>query len=456
VTAKSGAVRKPAILFDGYNIGLATGTGISTYTRGLIGAASSLGMETGVLFGEQAAFRADPVAREIEFFNVRLSESRFARLARRASSAARMLSGHAMQEIEATGMVDRTPLRQRLPPCDRIFNSRNLFTSAYAKHKFFGRFTQIANTARHSIAHWTFPVPLSLRNAVNIHTILDIIPLKLPYATADDKQKYLHLIGDICKKTDRIVTISETSKRDILANFNIHESKVHNAYLPVAIPKSLLAEDIRTVASSVYGAYGLKKGEFILAYGTIEYRKNIGRLIQAYLASGLEAPLVIVGKDGYRADEELKALGNPGLSYFAIENGLIRTHSRVVRLPYVSFSELVALIRCAGVVAFPSIYEGFGLPIVEAMLCDTPVITSNFGAMQEVAGDAALLANSYDVRDLRDALLKVMGDANFAADLVVRGARRRDEFSAEKFMERIRPVYLPESGSFGNSATILR
>ena len=140
----------------------------------------------------------------------------------------------------------------------------------------------------------------------------------------------------------------------------------------------------------------------MLTYGGYEPRKNFDRLIEAHLASGMDIPLIRTGPGDLEgaAGRLLKSAGK-------LRNG----RPRVRQLGYVGAGQLVDLIRGAACVAYPSQYEGFGLPIVEGFRCGTPVLTSNSNSMVEVAGDAAHLVDPYSVSDIRDGLVKICGDA---------------------------------------------
>jgi glycosyltransferase involved in cell wall biosynthesis len=285
------------------------------------------------------------------------------------------------------------------------------------------------------VAHWSYPVPLKLNGAANIYTIHDLVPLKLPDTTLDNKRKHFEMLKSIVSQADLVITVSEQSKKDIHEFFNVPDRKVVNTYQDVAVPAAMATESQESVANALSGIYGLEMGEYLLFYGAIEPKKNVGRLLEAYLSSGITIPLVIAGKDGWLVDDELilldQQLGRRGL------NG----QSQVVRLPYVSRNQLVNLIRGARAVAFPSLYEGFGLPLVEAMICGTPVLTSDRGAMKEIAGDAALYVNPYEVSSIRDGLKKIAIDPVLRSDLVAAGLSRAANFSAAAYQSRLLDAY---------------
>lgn len=157
-------------------------------------------------------------------------------------------------------------------------------------------------------------------------------------------------------------------------------------------------------------------GPFLLAVGTIQTRKNTSRLLDAYGAADLPHRLVLAGRPGAGSANLLAKVAGFG--------------GRVVVLPRVSDSELRHLYRAASALLFPSLDEGFGLPILEAMQSDLPVLTSSVSAMPEVAGDAALLVDPTDVSAIRDGMRRIATDDALRRDLVARGRRNLRRFDA--------------------------
>ena len=114
---------------------------------------------------------------------------------------------------------------------------------------------------------------------------------------------------------------------------------------------------------------------------------------------------------------------------------------KIIYLDYATLPQLVNLIRGALAVTFPSLYEGFGLPILEGMICGTPVITSDLGSMREIAGDAAILVNPYDTRDIKDGIIAAAFNADLCASKVERGKTVIKRFSPEAYKERVEKLY---------------
>ena len=176
--------------------------------------------------------------------------------------------------------------------------------------------------------------------------------------------------------------------------------------------------------------------------GAIEPKKNVGRMIEAYLASGATDPLVIVGKKAWKSEEALRLISdNDHVRYLLTNGNITERRFGVMQLDYAPFPLLVSLIRGAKSVFFPSLYEGFGLPALESMLLGTPVLTSNTASMPEVVGNAALQVDPHDVDALADAMRRVLDDADLRADLRQRGIAQAARFSWFETARRTQTVY---------------
>jgi len=264
------------------------------------------------------------------------------------------------------------------------------------------------------------------------------VPLRLPYTTLDDKRRYLALIREITRRADHVVTVSECSRRDIIDLTGIAPDRVTSTHQSVAIPPRLLETPQEQVAREVEGALGAAYKGYFLFWGSIEPKKNIGRIIEAYLASGIETPLVIVGARAWRAEGELRLLD--ALAQGRPVEGDVR-RGRIIQLPYAPFPLLVSLIRGAKAALFPSLYEGFGLPVLEAMLLGTPVLCSDTASLPEVAGDAALAVDPYDTAAIGAGLRALDADADLRADLARRGLDQAANFSPERYRARLDALY---------------
>ncbi|MCX5814648.1 MAG: glycosyltransferase family 1 protein [Proteobacteria bacterium] len=171
---------------------------------------------------------------------------------------------------------------------------------------------------------------------------------------------------------------------------------------------------------------------YILVVGNLQPRKNVLRIIRAFAAIQnqiMETKLVIVGQAKWQSSEIMEEVKRQ------------RIENRVIFAGYATEEELVWLYNDATVFVYPSLYEGFGLPILEAMACGTPVITSNITSMPEVAGDAALLVNPYDEKEIADAIIRIVKNKDFAKLISEKGLQRSGMFSWAKTAEDTLKVY---------------
>ena len=434
---------RPRVFLDGYNLALDQGTGVATYARNLSFAMGRLGFEVGVLYGTRAAPSLHPLIREIAFFDERVGDPPKWLLAlRRGYRMIRSPGGETAERVPISGQVIATTFRDRLPHFDEIWNAQEVFQQAQARFRFLRRRMSVRLRGwRPELVHWTYPLPLRMPGARNIYTLHDLVPLRLPYTTLDNKRRYFRLNRLLGRHADHIVTVSEASKRDIVSLLGVPEERVTNTYQAVHIPRKFTDIPLPAVHEEVRGTFGLEAGRYWLFFGAIEPKKNVGRLIQAFLASGVEGPLVIVGKKAWKSEQELRLLFDDHIRWPAQEGSSLRTRHKIMLLDYAPFRLLVSLIRSARAVLFPSLYEGFGLPALESMLLGTPVITSNTSSMPEVVGEAALTVDPYDISALVQAIQALDRDPELRARLAFEGPRRAALFSEERYDERLRTLY---------------
>jgi len=424
------------VYFDGLNLSLERGTGIATYTRMLTRIARDLGHEVGVVYSLPHHAPKNALLREVSFFDPKQAAG--AAKWREAYHAIidqfRTPFGIEPSPVELNGVVINDHFKARLPLHDRIFVARNVFLNARIYHSWSGAFTELAFATRPDIFHCTYQLPLRAKSACNIYTIHDLVPLRLPFTTLDNKRQTYRLLRRIAAEADHIVTVSENSKRDIIELLGVPEERVTNTYEAVEFPPELAARPDDLVADQLGGSYGLGLQDYLLFYGALEPKKNVGRLIDAYLLSTVDMPLVITGPTGWGTEAERRLLNT--LSGSGGNN-----RRRVVHFEYVSLPMLVSLIRGARAVVFPSLYEGFGLPVLEAMLLGTPVVTSRAASLPEIAGDAALYIDPYDTDNIAQAIRTIAADDGLRAELVRRGRAQAEQFSVGRYRERVDALY---------------
>lgn len=259
-------------------------------------------------------------------------------------------------------------------------------------------------------------------------TILDTTILKTPQLFTFWHRNYSRVFLPIsAKKAKIILTISENSKRDIVKQFKISPEKVLVTYLAAS-------EDFKTV--SVQEVERVKKSynltTFILTVGTLEPRKNIPRLLRAYaylLKTGFQHTLVHVGPRGWLFDEiyaEVKRL---------------RLKEKVRFLGRIPTSDLISLYNAASLLIYPSLYEGFGLPVLESMACGCPIITSNISSLPEVVGDAGIMVDPNDVSQIVHAIACMCEDKEKALWFKKKGLERAKQFSWKRCAKETLDAY---------------
>jgi glycosyltransferase involved in cell wall biosynthesis len=232
-------------------------------------------------------------------------------------------------------------------------------------------------------------------------------------------------------KAARVITVSEASKRDILRYFRVPESRIDVIYN--AIDERFWQEPAADEVERVRERYRLT-APFVLYAGNIKPHKNLERLIEAFH---------MLRQDPDLAHVKLLIIGDEISKYATLRRAVHRykLHKYVRFFGFVPDKTLAVLYRLARVFVFPSLYEGFGFPPLEAMASGAPVITSNVSSLPEVVGDAALLIDPLNPVEIADAMRRVLMDSELREDLRQRGLRRVKEFSWERSVRRVREIY---------------
>ncbi|HJU74192.1 MAG TPA: glycosyltransferase family 1 protein, partial [Gemmatimonadaceae bacterium] len=233
------------------------------------------------------------------------------------------------------------------------------------------------------------------------------------------------------RKSDRILTVSEASKRDILRFFDIRADKVVVIYN--AIDERFLAPADEERMDLIRQRYQLDH-PFLLYVGNIKPHKNLERLIDAFGRA----------RAGGLSDLRLVIIGDEISKYPALRQAVHRHRlDKYVRfLGFQPYDTLAAFYRLARAFVFPSLYEGFGLPPLEAMACGTPVVTSNVSSLPEIAGTAALLVDPYEPASIAEGITRAVSDERVRADLIARGLARARDFSWAQSVAAIHGIYM--------------
>ena len=271
----------------------------------------------------------------------------------------------------------------------------------------------------HGTNHTVFPFKHSLR----VLTIHDLTFVKHPEYTNTTVRAYAEQVKHCLKWTDLVLTVSQSSKQDIIRYFDFNPDRIHVTPLASRYDAQYLTNQITTEQKSQLqqsSGYDFTQ-PYILFVSTIEPRKNITGLIDAfdYL------------KQKYHLDHQLVLIGQKGWHYEPIFDRIARSpyHTQIHHLSYLS-DELVALFYAqAAVFVYPSHYEGFGLPVLEAMTLGAPVVTTNTASLPEVAGGAAILVSPQDGMALAEGMWAVLEDAALRDRLIQTGYQQAQSFS---------------------------
>ncbi len=280
--------------------------------------------------------------------------------------------------------------------------------------------------------HYVAPVIGLVPTVVTIHDCIHLLfPQYLPNRFAS---RYAHfMIGRAVRKSARVLTVSDASRHDIIQFFPEADPE-RISVIPNAIDPSVFEDPGEEERRRVKERYQIGS-RFVLYAGNIKPHKNLERLIDAFgslkRAGGLDDLTLLIIGDEINQYTSLRR---------CVEAAGVRQDVRF--FGFVPDRTLSALYRMASVFAFPSLYEGFGLPPLEAMACGTPVVTSRLSSLPEVVGDAALLVDPYSVEDIAAAIRRLLADDELRSRLIERGYERAASFSWERSVRAIHETYM--------------
>jgi glycosyltransferase involved in cell wall biosynthesis len=417
------------VLIDGYNLELKQGTGVKTYGISLIQTLTSLEANINILCSRDSNNK-NSILSEALFFDRQNKTSKISQIRNSILAASQLL--YKAKKVPLTNFVikeDADSIFDYFSQAGEIFNIYDCYRTANNLYKLLEIQTKINVPKKIDIWHNTFPLPIKVKNAKKITTIHDLIPIKLPYTTLDDKTFFFKNIQTSLKDSAIILSVSENTKKDILACFDIDPDKIYVTYQPIIDNSSSVKEELIDIFMK---KYNLKYKKYILFVGAIEPKKNLGRLIDAYSEINSDIELVIVGKKGWLWKGEIRKLE----TIFSHE-----LNSRIKLLEYIPKRDLNYLYKGAFCFVFPSLYEGFGLPPLEAMSLGCPVITSNVSSLPEVCGEAALYVDPYNSHEIRQAIENLMNNPQLQIQLSEAGKERVKLFSMENYAKRLYAAY---------------
>ena len=282
----------------------------------------------------------------------------------------------------------------------------------------------------HGVCNFELPLRKVCRYVLTIH---DLIPLFFPELVPRKHLLFFRLFMKRAAHTaDLIITDSEHSKQDIVRYLRVPEEKIRVIYLGYDPPQQKQLGP--QVVQSVLRTYGITK-PYLLFVGVIEPKKNLERLVDAFTmlrakyARGEDLQLVLAGGKGWLSDTLYRKVKE------------LKLEQQVIFTGFVPDEDLPLLYTEAEAFVFPSIYEGFGLPVLEAMACGTPVVTSKVSSLPEIAGDAGILVDPYQADDIYEGMLWVLKDRSKREEMIRLGDIQARKFSWRKSAEETWRVY---------------
>lgn len=277
----------------------------------------------------------------------------------------------------------------------------------------------------------TLPFFNKYRTVVTVH---DFTPFVFPkYFPSGIKGKIKWMIQkSLLQKAHGIIADSLASKKDIIKFANIPEEKVHVVYLAAGKEFGIVEEKEKVKIKKKYDL----PDEFVLYVGDVTWNKNLPRLVDAIAMTDI--PIVMVGK---ALTDDKVDIQNPWNRDLLVVRKKIKNNTQFILLGFVPTEDLVALYNLATVFVMPSIYEGFGLPILEAMQCGCPVITTKGGSIPEVGGQAVFYADPYETDSIASGITKVISDKSLQEKLSESGMKQAAKFSWEKTVAQTMGIY---------------
>ncbi len=288
------------------------------------------------------------------------------------------------------------------------------------------------------IERWTGPLdlfhapdfflPPTRAGTPTLVTVHDLSYVRLPETTMPGMERHLNTwVPASVERASHVIAVSEATRQDLIELYGTPPQKISVLHHGVTAEFRPIADD--ACLASVRQKYGLGDEPFILSVGTIQLRKNYRRLVQAFARLDRALHLVIVGSKGWYCEEVFEAVSRQQMT------------GRVHFLGFVEDGDLPLLYNAADLFVYPSLYEGFGLPVLEAMACGTPVVAADASALPEVVGQAGLLVDPYDVEALAGAMAQGWADPALRQQLRQAGLERARLFTWEKMATDLFDLY---------------
>lgn len=424
-SAEAAHPRPLRVLLDAAAFDLRDGTGVSTYARSLEGALQANGHEVERLFGRDVATSPDNAAEAVSFFSTPHRPG--GRVGRRLHALstrwdARWTSTRRARVLDLAHVVpDHVEALPR-----QVHNAHRLHELAQLRHTLTHRFTAVRTPAPFDVFHLPYPAAVRVPGARQVVTVHDLIPLRLPYVTLDRPREVTARFRTSVRLAELVLTISQSSRTDLINLLGVPDEKIAVTPLSCSLPRLTRSEGAEL--PRLLARHGLTPDGYLLFVGAVEPKKNLRRLIEAYGMADVGLPLVLAGPDGWLVEQELAPL----------REGRVKG---VIRTGFLPRDELRALYAGARAFVFPSLYEGFGLPLLEALSFGLPALTSSASSLPEVGGEACLYVDPYDVRAIRGGLEALAGDAALRARLSAAAPRQAALFSVGRHRRALAEAY---------------
>lgn len=429
------------ILIDGHNLGLKEPTGVGSFAKNLAQSLISINHEVSILYGINHTNKVWKTNTE----NINSFYSQLLNIGELPYKSYEKWAFHFFyyvmkiilnQELKPY-KIDNFPINEisksfknKIPLDSNIYNLPNIFRVSQAFAAIFGNslpFSYPNDVENFDIFHTTMPLPLKKNiKSKKVVTLHDLIPLKIPRSISINVKLYRKIINASLKDADMIFCSSLQTKKDAIKFLGIKEDKIHVTYMASVIPDKLRKLSDLEI-QNVLKKFDLKFQKYFLFYGAIEPKKNVFRLIKAFKNAMTDCKLVIVGKNGSYHKKESEFLDQLDKEKYR----------KILRIPYLEIEYLVSLIKASKAIIFPSLYEGFGLPVLEAMQLGTPVITSNRGSLSEVGGEAVHLVDPYSISDISNAIEKFSIEKEYLVNLRKKGLIQAEKFNQVEFNKRL-------------------
>ncbi len=257
-----------------------------------------------------------------------------------------------------------------------------------------------------------------------IVTVHDLIPLKYPELSPKWQYYYRYVVPFILKRSQKIICISQHTKKDLIENYQLNPESIEVVYL--GFDRELFSPKPNP---DILQKYSLDK--YLLYVGDMRFYKNLGRCLEAFdRLPYKDCQFVITGKKDDFFYPEIKR-----------QTELLSAKDRIIFLDYVPTADLPGLYSMAQCLVFASLYEGFGLPVLEAMACGCPVIASDSTSIPEVGGDSVLYVDPHDVENITQGMNNILTNPNLRHDLSQKGLERAKSFSWEKTAKDVQQIF---------------